>query len=53
MLYVAANGDVMFEVKTDPNYGLLSHQDLEQLQVRARVEVADKRNPMVRLVENV
>lgn len=45
--YVAANGDVMFEVKTDPNYGLLSRQDLEQLQAGARVEVADvKRNPM-------
>ncbi|EMA4781308.1 cysteine--tRNA ligase [Providencia rettgeri] len=45
--YVAGNGDVMFEVKTDPNYGLLSRQDLEQLQAGARVEVADvKRNPM-------
>ncbi len=45
--YVAENGDVMFEVKTDPNYGLLSRQDLEQLQAGARVEVADvKRNPM-------
>ncbi|WP_353242040.1 cysteine--tRNA ligase [Providencia sp.] len=45
--YVADNGDVMFEVKTDPNYGLLSRQDLEQLQAGARVEVADvKRNPM-------
>ncbi|MBG5883005.1 cysteine--tRNA ligase [Providencia alcalifaciens] len=45
--YVADNGDVMFEVKTDPNYGLLSRQDLDQLQAGARVEVADvKRNPM-------
>ncbi|EPL9569379.1 cysteine--tRNA ligase [Providencia rettgeri] len=45
--YVADNGDVMFEVKTDLNYGLLSRQDLEQLQAGARVEVADvKRNPM-------
>lgn len=45
--YVADNGDVMFEVKTDENYGLLSRQDLEQLQAGARVEVADiKRNPM-------
>ncbi|ENU1228476.1 MULTISPECIES: cysteine--tRNA ligase [Providencia] len=45
--YVATNGDVMFEVKTDPNYGQLSRQDLEQLQAGARVEVADvKRNPM-------
>lgn len=45
--YVADNGDVMFEVKTDKNYGQLSRQDLEQLQAGARVEVADsKRNPM-------
>lgn len=45
--YVADNGDVMFAVPTDPNYGLLSRQDLEQLQAGARVEVADvKRNPM-------
>lgn len=45
--YVAENGDVMFEVKTDPDYGLLSRQDLDQLQAGARVEVADvKRNPM-------
>ncbi|HHR6146028.1 TPA: cysteine--tRNA ligase [Providencia alcalifaciens] len=45
--YVADNGDVMFEVKTDPSYGLLSRQDLDQLQAGARVEVADvKRNPM-------
>ena len=45
--YVADNGDVMFEVKTDPTYGVLSRQDLEQLQAGARVEVADvKRNPM-------
>ncbi|MDC9587892.1 cysteine--tRNA ligase [Xenorhabdus sp. XENO-10] len=45
--YVAANGDVMFSIDTNPNYGLLSRQDLEQLQAGARVEVADvKRNPM-------
>lgn len=45
--YVADNGDVMFSVPSDPNYGLLSRQDLEQLQAGARVEVADvKRNPM-------
>lgn len=45
--YVAENGDVMFSVPTDPNYGLLSRQDLEQLQAGARIEVADaKRNPM-------
>ncbi|WP_024548972.1 cysteine--tRNA ligase [Siccibacter turicensis] len=45
--YVADNGDVMFSVETDPQYGLLSRQDLDQLQAGARVEVADvKRNPM-------
>ncbi|MCK8537617.1 cysteine--tRNA ligase [Yersinia ruckeri] len=45
--YVAANGDVMFAVDSDPDYGLLSRQDLEQLQAGARVEIADvKRNPM-------
>ncbi|MFG1175136.1 cysteine--tRNA ligase [Erwiniaceae bacterium CAU 1747] len=45
--YVASNGDVMFSVDSDPSYGSLSRQDLEQLQAGARVEVADvKRNPM-------
>jgi len=45
--YVASNGDVMFSVDSDPTYGSLSRQDLDQLQAGARVEVADvKRNPM-------
>lgn len=45
--YVADNGDVMFSVVTDPGYGALSRQDLDNLQAGARVEVADvKRNPM-------
>ncbi|WP_312664721.1 cysteine--tRNA ligase [Pantoea sp. CTOTU49201] len=45
--YVADNGDVMFDVLSDKDYGVLSRQDLEQLQAGARVEVADvKRNPM-------
>ena len=46
--YVASNGDVMFSVETDADYGKLSRQDLEQLQAGARVEVAVdvKRNPM-------
>ncbi|CNE85351.1 cysteine--tRNA ligase [Yersinia kristensenii] len=45
--YVASNGDVMFSVESDPDYGLLSRQDLDQLQAGARVEVTDvKRNPM-------
>ena len=45
--YVAKNGDVMFAVDTDADYGVLSRQDLEQLKAGARVEIADvKRNPM-------
>ncbi|WP_130834284.1 cysteine--tRNA ligase [[Erwinia] mediterraneensis] len=45
--YVAENGDVMFDVASDADYGLLSRQDLEQLQAGARVEVTEaKRNPM-------
>ncbi|OZI14366.1 cysteine--tRNA ligase [Sodalis-like symbiont of Philaenus spumarius] len=45
--YVTANGDVMFTVDSDSNYGLLSRQNMEQLQAGARVKVADvKRNPM-------
>ncbi|AUX72010.1 cysteine--tRNA ligase [Erwinia pyrifoliae] len=46
--YVASNGDVMFSVDSDPQYGSLSRQDLDQLQAGARVEVAAdvKRNPM-------
>ena len=45
--YIANNGDVMFDVLSDPQYGLLSRQDLEQLQAGARVEVAEcKKSPM-------
>lgn len=45
--YVAANGDVMFDVMSDSTYGGLSRQDLEQLQAGARVEIADiKKNAM-------
>ncbi|WP_145339223.1 cysteine--tRNA ligase [Pantoea sp. PSNIH1] len=45
--YVAENGDVMFDVLSDTDYGALSRQDLERLQAGARVEVAEvKRNPM-------
>lgn len=45
--YVADNGDVMFAVDSDPNYGILSRQNLEQLQAGARVDIVDvKRNPM-------
>ncbi|EDJ4428401.1 cysteine--tRNA ligase [Salmonella enterica] len=47
--YIAENGDVMFSVSTDPGYGKLSRQDLEQLQSgdRVRTDVVDvKRNSM-------
>lgn len=45
--YIADNGDVMFAVDSDPDYGILSRQNLEQLQAGARVDVVDvKRNPM-------
>ncbi|KFC83484.1 cysteine--tRNA ligase [Buttiauxella agrestis] len=46
--YVASNGDVMFSVETDADYGKLSRQDLDQLQAGARVEVEAnvKRSPM-------
>lgn len=45
--YIADNGDVMFSVDSDPNYGILSRQNLEQLQAGARVDVVDvKHNPM-------
>ena len=40
------NGDVYFSVETDPKYGELSHQKLEDLNAGARVEENDqKRNP--------
>lgn len=45
--YVVAGGDVMFAVDSYADYGLLSRQDLQQLQAGARVEVAtEKRNPL-------
>ncbi len=46
--YVADNGDVMFDVPTDPTYGVLSRQDPRSAAGRrARVDVVDdKRNPM-------
>ncbi|MGR6980675.1 cysteine--tRNA ligase [Testudinibacter sp. P27/CKL/0425] len=45
--YVADNGDVMFAVPSFAKYGLLSRQDLDQLQAGARVEIsAIKQNPM-------
>ncbi|MGX2968411.1 cysteine--tRNA ligase [Ursidibacter sp. B-7004-1] len=45
--YVAQDGDVMFQVDQFKNYGVLSRQNLEQLQAGARVEIKSvKHNPM-------
>ncbi len=45
--YVAANGDVYFDVRSFENYGCLSHQHLEELESGVRIEVAEvKRDPM-------
>lgn len=45
--YIAENGDVMFAVATDTDYGILSQQNLEQLQAGARVDISSaKRDPL-------
>ena len=45
--YVAADGDVLFDVSTFEQYGALSQQDLTMLQSGSRVEVAqDKQDPL-------
>lgn len=45
--YVATNGDVMFSVDSNSDYGLLSRQELAQLQTGDRVKITEvKRNPM-------
>ncbi|NNG42354.1 cysteine--tRNA ligase [Pseudoalteromonas sp. NEC-BIFX-2020_002] len=45
--YVAADGDVLFDVSTFELYGALSQQDLTMLQAGSRVEVAqDKDDPL-------
>jgi cysteinyl-tRNA synthetase len=42
----AAEGHVLFDVQSDPAYGILSHRDREQMIAGARVEVAPyKRDP--------
>lgn len=43
-----SNGDVYFEVeKNDKNYGCLSHQNIDNLQAGARVEVSEiKKSPL-------
>jgi len=42
--YVTANGDVLFNVSSFENYGQLSQQDLDMLQVGSRVEVDENKN---------
>jgi cysteinyl-tRNA synthetase len=45
--YVTDSGDVLFEVNSYADYGKLSKQDLEQLNVGSRVEVDEsKKDPM-------
>ncbi|SEP67070.1 cysteine--tRNA ligase [Basfia succiniciproducens] len=45
--YAAEDGDVMFDVESFQKYGVLSRQNLEQLQAGARVEIKSvKKNPM-------
>jgi len=45
--YITADGDVVFAVKSAPNYGLLSRQNLKHLQAGVRVVIADgKEDPM-------
>ncbi len=45
--YVAADGDVLFDVSTFEQYGALSQQDLTMLQAGSRVEVAQgKQDPL-------
>lgn len=45
--YIAQDGDVMFNVESFAQYGVLSRQNLAQLQAGARVEIKSiKRNPM-------
>lgn len=45
--YVAENGDVYYDTESFKDYGKLSGQDLDDLEMGARIEVNDvKRNPM-------
>ncbi len=45
--YPVENGDVYFATKTDPNYGKLSHQPLEDLEAGARINIGElKHDPM-------
>ena len=45
--YLAPNGDVYFRTKSDPDYGKLCHQPMEELQAGARISVGEqKEDPM-------
>lgn len=45
--YIAANGDVYYNVRQFKNYGCLSHHNIDQLESGARIEVNDvKRDPL-------
>ncbi|AMP90031.1 cysteine--tRNA ligase [Legionella pneumophila] len=45
--YVSENGDVCYEVNTFPEYGKLSHKDIEGLVSGSRVEIVkEKRSPL-------
>jgi cysteinyl-tRNA synthetase len=45
--YSTEKGDVYFDVKSVPNYGILSHQNINQLQEGVRKELAeDKKSPL-------
>jgi cysteinyl-tRNA synthetase len=45
--YVASNGDVYFDIRSFPDYGCLSHHNLEELESGSRVDVVDvKRDPL-------
>ena len=45
--YAADNGDVYFKTNSDPKYGKLSHQPLEDLEAGARIMVGEvKEDPM-------
>ena len=45
--YVAENGDVYFDVHSDPDYGKLSHQPIDELEAGARIAPGElKRDPM-------
>ncbi|MDR0825659.1 MAG: cysteine--tRNA ligase [Mycoplasmataceae bacterium] len=45
--YVTDNGDVYFDISSVKNYGVLSHQNIEQLKEGVRKELAiDKRSPL-------